>query len=140
MPMNSDRFERQIQFVTPDGQGRLGRTRIVIAGVGGLGAHVAQQLAYTGVINLTLIDSDRVSGNNLNRLVTAIPGDVDTLKVDVLRRFILTLHPGANVRVVRDELRSTAAFAAVKSGDYLVGCFDDDGPRFLLTQLAAAYK
>lgn len=138
--MTADQFERQIPFLTPEGQARLGQTRVAVVGVGGLGAHVVQQLAYTGVTNLTLIDHDRISRNNLNRLVTAFPGDVDTLKVEELRRFVLTLHPEAEVRIVRDELRSHAAYAAVKEADYFVGCFDDDGPRFLLAQLAAAYE
>jgi hypothetical protein len=138
--MSAEHFERQVPFLTPEGQDRIGRTRVAVVGNGGLGAHVVQQLAYTGVVNLSLIDADRVSRNNLNRFVTAFPGDVDTLKVEALRRFVLTLHPGADVRVVRDELRSHAAYAALKEADYLVGCFDDDGPRFLLNQLAAAYQ
>lgn len=138
--MAADRFERQVPFLTAEGQARLGQARVAVVGVGGLGAHVVQQLAYTGVVNLSLIDADRVSLNNLNRLVTAIPGDVDTFKVEVLRRFVLTLHPTADVRIVRDELRSRSAYVAIKAADYLVGCLDDDGPRFLLTQLAAAYR
>jgi hypothetical protein len=44
------------------------------------------------------------------------------------------------VRVVREELRSKAAYAAIKDADYIIGCVDDDGPRFLLAQLAAAYS
>jgi molybdopterin/thiamine biosynthesis adenylyltransferase len=91
-------------------------------------------------VNLSLIDADRVAKNNLNRLVTAMPADIGELKVDVLRRFVDALHPGADVRVVPHELRSPEAYAAVAESEYVVGCFDDDGPRFLLTQLAAAYE
>ena len=138
--MTADPFERQVPFLTAEGQARLGRKRITIVGVGGLGAHVVQQLGHTGVVNLTFIDADRVSENNLNRLVTATPADIGMFKVDVLRRFVHALHPGADVRVVQEELRSLAAFAAVKEADYLVGCIDNDGPRFVLTQLAAAYE
>lgn len=135
-----DRFERQVPFLTPEGQARLASVRIAVVGVGGLGSHVVQQLAYLGVTNLALIDGDRIDGSNLNRLVTATPGDVDTFKVEALRRFVVTLHPGASVGVVREELRSAEAYVAVKGSDYLVGCVDDDGPRFLLAQLAAAYR
>jgi molybdopterin/thiamine biosynthesis adenylyltransferase len=138
--MADDRFERQIPFLTAEGQARLGRARVVIVGVGGLGSHVVQQLAYSGVVNLSLVDGDRVAKSNLNRLVTATPADIGQLKVDVLQRLVQILHPGADVRVVPDELRSHAAFAALKAADYVVGCVDDDGPRFLLTQLAAAYE
>lgn len=138
--MDADRFERQIPFLGIEGQARLSRCRVAVVGVGGLGSHVVQQLAYTGVVNLSLIDADRVSKNNLNRLVTATPADIGELKVNVLRRIIDALHPGADVRVVPEELRSHAAYTAVKDADYVVGCLDDDGPRLLLTLLAAAFE
>ncbi len=138
--MTSDRFERQLPFLGSEGQDRLGAAQVTIVGGGGLGAHVVQQLAYTGVLHLALIDSDRVAASNLNRLVPAGPADIGAFKVDVLKRAVESTHPGAPVRVVRDELRSLEAFDAVKAADYLIGCVDDDGPRFLLTQLAAAYN
>ncbi len=138
--MADGRFERQVPFLTTEGQVRLGATRVAVIGIGGLGSHVVQQLAYLGVTNLVLIDDDRIDASNLNRLVTATPGDIDTFKVETLRRFVITLHPGASVRVVREELRSVDAYAAIKGSDYLVGCVDDDGPRFLLAQFSAAYR
>lgn len=138
--MTADRFERQVPFLTAEGQARLERTRVAVIGIGGLGSHVVQQLAYSGVTRLSLIDHDRVALSNLNRLVTAIPADVGQFKVDVLHRFVTSLHPEADVSIVRDELRSKDAFAAIKAADYLVGCVDDDGPRLLLAQLSAAYE
>lgn len=138
--MTSDRFERQLPFLTTEGQRRLHAARLAVVGVGGLGSHVVQQLACTGVTTLSLIDQDRVEVTNLNRLVTATPADIGLLKVDVLRRFVLSLHPDAAIQSVRTELRSDEAYAAVQAADYVIGCVDDDGPRFLLTQLAAAYR
>jgi hypothetical protein len=129
-----------MQFLGPDGHLRLRSARVAVVGVGGLGSHVVQQLGFLGVTNLALIDGDRIDETNLNRLVTAGPGDIDAYKVDVLQRFVTTLHPGAEVRVVRQDLRSVEAFKEIKAADYLVGCIDNDGPRFLLNQLSAAYR
>lgn len=137
--MTPTRFDRQLPFLTAEGQARLQAAQIAVVGVGGLGSHVVQQLAYLGVVNLALIDADRIDQTNLNRLVTALPHDVGRLKVEVLHRFVLQLHPGAGVQTVPRELRSQEAYDAIKRAEYLVGCLDDDGPRFLLNQLAAAY-
>jgi molybdopterin/thiamine biosynthesis adenylyltransferase len=137
--MTETRFDRQLPFLTRGGQARLESARIAVVGVGGLGSHVVQQLAYLGAVNLTLIDEDRVDRTNLNRLVTALPEDVGKLKVDVLHRFVAQLHPGAAIRAIPQELRSANAYEGIVQADYVIGCLDDDGPRFLLNQLAAAY-
>lgn len=138
--MTGTRFERQIPFLGHDGQARLHAARVAIVGVGGLGCHVVQQLAYLGATNQAPIDHDRVDFTNLNRLVIAGPSDVGAHKVEVARRFVVTLDPDAMVRSVPEELRSLAAFNAIKTSDYIIGCVDHDGPRFLLNQLAAAYR
>lgn len=43
------------------------RSRVGIAGLGGLGSHVAEHLARLGVGTLVLVDHDRVEPSNLNR-------------------------------------------------------------------------
>jgi len=43
--------------------------RIAVIGVGAVGSRVAEHLALSGVKNLTLVDSDKLSANNLGRHV-----------------------------------------------------------------------
>ena len=52
---------------SPEVQQQLSRGRVAIAGLGGLGSHVAIFLARIGVGHLHLIDFDRVELTNLNR-------------------------------------------------------------------------
>ena len=52
---------------TPEVQERLDHARIAVAGLGGLGSHVASALARIGVGHLHLIDYDVVDITNLNR-------------------------------------------------------------------------
>lgn len=134
------RFDRQILFLTAGGQRRIASTRIVVVGIGGLGSHLVQQLAYLGAVNLVLIDPDCVEESNLNRLVTAFPSDVGVYKVVVLGHFIRRLHGDACPQEIPKDLATYESFEAIKAADVLVGCLDDDGPRFLLNQLAAAYS
>ena len=56
--MNEERFDRNIRFFGKQGQARLRSASVAIVGVGGLGLHVAQQLAHLGVGALTLIDDE----------------------------------------------------------------------------------
>ncbi len=59
-----------------EGQRRIAQTKVAIVGLGGLGSHVAQQLAYLGVADYALVDPDIVTDSSLNRLVGAIDADV----------------------------------------------------------------
>jgi hypothetical protein len=71
-----ERYARQEYFFGKDGQRKLEKTRVAIVGVGGIGSHIAQQLAYVGVNDFILLDNDKVDGTNLNRLIGATEKDL----------------------------------------------------------------
>jgi hypothetical protein len=137
-----EHLDRNVRFFGREGQDRLSRAGVVIVGCGGLGSHVAQQLAYLGVAKFTLIDDEELDATNKNRYVTAFAGDQvpGSAKVDLARRQILLINPNADVAVVAKELRSSNAFSALLSGDYVFGCLDNDGARLILTELCSAYR
>jgi len=111
-----------------------------VVGVGGLGSHVVQQLAYLGVKSFTLLDPDTVSLSNLNRLIGATEQDIETPKVSVLERLTKAIRPEATVVKVYDSFVTDAGFSALKRSDFIFGCVDRDGARLILTEFAAAYS
>jgi molybdopterin/thiamine biosynthesis adenylyltransferase len=135
----SKSFQRQLPWFTPEGQRQLARYRIAVAGCGGTGCHVIQQLAYLGVRNLILVDRDSVDDTNLNRLVTATPADVGTPKAYLGRSLVRGLAHDARVLALNDDLRSPAAIDGLKGADVIFGCLDNDGGRLFLNELALAY-
>jgi molybdopterin-synthase adenylyltransferase len=137
-----EQLDRNVRFFGREGQERISRVSVVIVGCGGLGSHVVQQLAYLGVNDFTLVDDEDLDVTNKNRYVTAFSADPTpgTAKVALAERLVRLITPSANVRVVRHELRSSAAFRAVASGGYVFGCLDNDGARLILTELCAAYR
>ena len=52
---------------TQEVQEKLDKARVAVAGLGGLGSHVATALARIGVGHLHLVDFDVVDITNLNR-------------------------------------------------------------------------
>ena len=140
--MTSDpRFTRQLALFGEEGQARIRAERVAVVGIGGLGTHVVQQLAFLGVGNLALIDSEELDETNLNRYVGArwddpIPG---TWKVAIGRRIVESVDPEIGLQIVRDTLVSTEAFDAVKGATCVFGCLDCEGARLILNELCAAY-
>ena len=59
----SERYKRQIIIAGfgEEGQEKLKRSRVFIAGIGGLGSPAALYLAAAGVGNLRIVDSDNIS-------------------------------------------------------------------------------
>lgn len=84
----AERYSRNLGLLGANGQMNVRNTRVGIVGVGGLGSHVIQQLAYLGTRQFVVVDQDLVELSNLNRLVGARPSDVGSLKVDVAVRVI----------------------------------------------------
>ena len=142
MSAMSERYDRSAKLFGWEGQEKLRKTRTVIAGVSGLGSPLAQQLALLGVGELVLIDPEELDDTNRNRFVGArrddpVPGSP---KVELVARLIREINPGVNVVPIQADLVSEESFSLVKAADWVFGCFDDDGPRFVLNELCAAYE
>ena len=136
--MSENRYSRQIHLFGQEGQRRIGAARVVVLGAGGLGMPVLQQLAYLGVVHHVVVDRDIVSSSNLNRLVGATVEDIDSLKVAVARRMILTIQPTAHVSALPLDLPDAAIVAAVTNATVVIGCFDRETPRLDATDLCSA--
>lgn len=138
--MSADaRYARNVALFGAEGQRRIATTRVAIVGVGGLGSHVAQQLAYLGVIDFAVTDADVVSESNLNRLVGALPADVGAQKVDVVARLISAIQPGATVRTVQRHFAADDAPGELDGAEVMFGCVDDDSVRLELVRHASAH-
>lgn len=73
-------------------QKKLSTARTAVAGLGGLGSHIAFFLARIGVGHLHLIDFDRVDLSNLNRQQYRLC-HLGMYKTEALRQELLELNP-----------------------------------------------
>jgi molybdopterin/thiamine biosynthesis adenylyltransferase len=66
-----ERYDRQIMIgeIGREGQEKLKRSRVVIAGTGGLGSPIAIYLVAAGIGMIRIIDHDQVVLSNLNRQI-----------------------------------------------------------------------
>jgi molybdopterin/thiamine biosynthesis adenylyltransferase len=134
------RYSRQVALFGVEGQEHISRTRVGIVGLGGLGSHVAQQLAFLGVSEFLLIDGDRVSVSNLNRLIGATDKDVGTSKVSVARGMVSTIQPAASVDETAVYFDLAQPPVGLERADVLFGCVDSDVVRLQLVRYASAHS
>jgi len=137
-----ERFARNIALFGTKGQQRLLETSVAVVGVGGLGSHVVQQLAFLGVRHFTLVEPEELDTTNRNRYIGSrwddpIPG---TQKVDIAERLIRSIDPNVSVLKMPRSLLTEQAFAAVQECEWVFGCLDDDAIRLVLNELCLAYR
>src|SRR6266496_6680640 len=136
----SDRYSRNLGLFGSQGQSRLQATAVAVVGLGGLGCHVVQQLAYLGVVRQSLIDPDVVEPSNLNRLVGATPSDVGEPKIAVARRVLTAIQSAARVDCVQASVYDAKAEHAIVAATHIFGCLDNDAARLRLTELASRHR
>ncbi len=77
---------------------RLAASRVAVFGVGGVGGHVVEALARSGVGALDLIDNDRVAPSNINRQIVAVHSTIGMLKVEAAELRVRDIAPDCKVR------------------------------------------
>ncbi len=131
-----DRFDRQRMIFGDNGQRRLRATSVGIVGGGGLGSFMVLELAYLGIGKIVIIDDDLLEIPNRNRLVGAWASHaVGKPKVQLLRDLVMLIDPDIEIEVVQARVEKPEAEAALANVDIVVGCVDNDGPRFVLNEL-----
>ncbi|MGO9320686.1 MAG: HesA/MoeB/ThiF family protein [Solirubrobacteraceae bacterium] len=132
------RFARHMAFFGAEGQERISASTVTVVGLGGLGSHLVQQLVYLGVQRFTLIDADRVSTSNLNRLIGAVATDIGEWKVEIAARTITTIEPAAEIACQHRPFTGED-LSAIADADVIFGCVDEDPPRLDIVRSASAH-
>lgn len=130
-----DRFDRLELLVGAEALARLGRARVAVFGVGGVGSYAVEALARAGVGHLTLVDFDRVCITNINRQIQALDESVGRLKVEVIAERCRSINPDLEVRT-ESVLYSAATAEGFLSDsyDYVLDCIDMISSKLLLIQ------
>jgi molybdopterin/thiamine biosynthesis adenylyltransferase len=141
MNASDPRYDRNRLLFGKKGQEKIAQTTVAVCGVSGLGSPLVQHLALLGVGRIILIEPEELDDTNRNRFVGArstdpVPGSP---KVLLAERLVKEINPEIAVEPFRCSIVSAQAFEALGRSDWVFGCFDHDGPRFVLNELCAAF-
>ena len=106
-----DRFTRTVDLYGDAGFASIRAARVVVCGLGGVGAHAALALARSGIGRLTLIDFDPVTASSLNRSPCATLADVGRPKVATIGEFLRRTCPDTAVDEVEAFFHADTADA-----------------------------
>lgn len=130
------RYQRQILIFGEEGQERLKRSRVFIAGGGGLGCPVALYLAVAGVGCIDIVDRDVVEKTNLNRQVLHWEKDIGKPKVLSIEEKIREINPDIKVIARHETINENNVLELVRDTDIIVDALDNFSARYLLNRAA----
>jgi molybdopterin/thiamine biosynthesis adenylyltransferase len=132
-------YDRQVRAFGSDGQRLLRRLHIGVAGAGGTGSAVLEQLVRLGVGTITLIDDDTLSESNVTRVHGSRLEDAGRPKVEVAREQLAAIDLGTELHAVDGNLTQRGVMERLRACDLVFGCTDDHAGRAVLSRLAYWY-
>lgn len=132
-------FDRNVRAFGGAVQQALGDLAIGIAGCGGTGSAVAEQLCRLGVRRFLLIDPDDVSASNVTRLYGSCTSDVGSAKVNVVAENLRRIALDCSCETVKSTIASLQTAKRLCQCDIVFGCTDDNAGRLVLSRFATYF-
>jgi molybdopterin-synthase adenylyltransferase len=129
-----ERYSRHIilKEIGIKGQERLYHSKVLIIGVGGLGAPAALYLAAAGVGTLGIADADKVDLSNLQRQIIHHTADVGRLKVESAAAKMRAINLDINVHTHHQYVMADNISDLIRGYDFVIDGTDNFSAKFLI--------
>ncbi len=131
-----ERYDRNFNTLSLEEQKKLGASKVVVLGLGGLGGSVCEMLARVGIGHLILIDGDVFESSNLNRQVLCQEKLIGFPKAKAAKNRVNTINSEVEVKHFIEYVDESNLYEHIKGADVVMDCLDSIDTRFLL-QMAA---
>ena len=119
----------------------LGRVRVMVLGLGGVGSWAAEALVRTGVRHMALVDADCVAVSNVNRQAPATMATVARPKTEAMAARLRDIAPDVELELfTATYCEATASGFDFESYDYVIDAIDSLADKQLLILNVAACR
>lgn len=132
-----ERYNRNIlvKEIGQEGQSKLLKSKVLLAGAGGLGATAIANLASIGVGTLGIIDNDVLELTNLNRQYIHKFENIGKPKVESVKEWINQYNPDIKVETYHFKLDENNSNEIISKYDIIIDCFDSYKSKYLLNKI-----
>jgi adenylyltransferase/sulfurtransferase len=135
-----NRYSRQTRLFGEDGQEKLKRTNVFIAGAGGLGSAVSIYMAAAGFGKICIVDCDFVELSNLNRQILHANSDVGRPKAQSAYETLTGLNPEIEVEALVQTISQDNIDQLLQGSHLIMDAMDNFPIRYLLNRAALQRK
>jgi molybdopterin-synthase adenylyltransferase len=122
------------------GQQKLGKSKVAVVGVGGLGTVSSLYLSLAGVSYIRLIDQDTVETHNLHRQILYTHDDLHYPKAEVAAKKLQKQNPLIAVEAVSENVHSGNVERLLQGVDCVVDGLDNMVTRYLVNRACVKLK
>ncbi|WDP93406.1 MAG: HesA/MoeB/ThiF family protein [Desulfobacter sp.] len=130
------RYARNFETLSRGDQEKLGKSRVAVLGLGGLGGGVCELLARTGVGELVLIDGDVFDASNLNRQFLSRENNIGQGKAQEAGKRVQAINSEVDVTICPVFADPANISEMIRGADLAVDCLDTIRARFTLQDAA----
>ena len=130
-----DRYQRNMNALTPEENQSLKYFHAVVVGCGGLGGYIIEMLARLGIGTLTVIDGDVFDETNLNRQLLSSEDNIGKPKVQSAFERISRVNSQVQVHPIHSLLTEENGLAMVSGKDLVFDALDNVESRLILETL-----
>jgi len=132
------RYDRQIRIsgFGVEGQEKLKRAKVLIAGVGALGTAISTYLGIAGVGCLRIVDGDVVELSNLNRQILHWTTDIGKKKTQSAEEKLREANPCIKVEAIAETISEDNILELTTGCDLIMDAVDNYQTRYLLNRAA----
>jgi tRNA A37 threonylcarbamoyladenosine dehydratase len=125
MYQEKDIFSRSELLTGREQMVKISGTRVILFGVGGVGSWCAESLIRSGIGHLTIVDSDHIGASNINRQLPATTETIGLIKVEILRKRLISINPHADITAIQGVYSAeTAESFRLDDFDYIIDAID----------------
>ena len=132
-----ERYSRNLPAVSEEDMRRIRKSRVLVAGCGGLGGFIIEYLARMGVDAITAVDGDVFCESNLNRQLLSSTDNMGTNKAVAAAERIKSVNPEVKVTAVPEFLTKENADKLLADSDIVLDALDNVASRHILEDAAA---
>ncbi|MCL2501652.1 MAG: tRNA threonylcarbamoyladenosine dehydratase [Bacteroidales bacterium] len=138
--MNEHWLTRTEWLLGAEALAKLQQSRVLVAGLGGVGAYAAEMLARVGVGHLVLVDNDIISLTNRNRQLLALESTTGQSKTQLMAARLRDINAQIVLEAIDLYIDESSASDLVVNRplDFVVDAIDTLSPKIAL--IAAAMK
>lgn len=112
---------------------KLKASRVLVVGLGGVGAYAAEMICRAGAGKMTIVDGDTIHPSNRNRQLPALTSTEGMGKAEVMGKRLRDINPDIELIVIPEYIKDERMIEILESGyDYVVDAIDTLSPKVFL--------